>query len=105
VDFVEEGDGTILVGKVADLSDRTNATTHRVDALERDDLGRIDWELGELRLEVGEIVVLEDNLLGARVANTLNHRGVVERIGEDDAAGKFGRKSAHCSPAIVSDCS
>jgi hypothetical protein len=33
--------------------------------------------------------VLEDALLAARVADALDHRGVVERIGIDDAPGIF----------------
>lgn len=42
--LVEEGDGPVLFGEVADLLDRSDATAHRVDRLERDDLRLIFGE-------------------------------------------------------------
>jgi hypothetical protein len=97
MNFVEESDGTILVGKIANALDRSDTTTHRVNALESDNLWRIDGDFGKLRLEVGEIVVLEDDLLGARVADALDHGSVVESVRENDTAGKFGCQGAHCA--------
>lgn len=89
VDFVEESDSTVLVGQVADLLDRRNTSAHRVNTLKRNELGRFLWQSSEFRLEVNHVVVLEDDLLSAGVTDSLNHRGVVERIGKDDTTGEF----------------
>ena len=37
--LVEESEGTVLVGEVADLGDWSDGTTHGVHRLERDHLG------------------------------------------------------------------
>jgi hypothetical protein len=92
--LVEEGQGSVLVGEVTDLLDRSDGTAHRVDGLEGDDLGRLLGVSGELPLEVSHVVVLKDLLLRARVPDTLNHGGMVGRIGEVDAAGKLRAKSS-----------
>ena len=41
---------------------------------------------GELALEVGRVVVVEDARRSAAVANALDHGGVVRCVGEDDTA-------------------
>ena len=40
------------------------------------------------RFEVGEVVVAEDVLLAAAVADARDHRGVVLLVGEDHEAGQ-----------------
>ena len=39
-------------------------------------------------LEMRDVIVTEDALFRPRMADTLDHRGMIELIGEDDAAGK-----------------
>lgn len=90
VHLVEEGDSAVLLGEVADLADGTDRSRHRVDRLEGDDLGRLEGESSELGLEVDEVVVLEDDLGRLAVTHSLNHRGVVHLVGEDDAVGELG---------------
>ena len=97
VDFIVESDGTVLVGKIADLLDGRDAATHRVDAFKSDDFGGLLGHGDELGLEIGHVVVPEDDLFGARVANALDHRGVVERIGEDDAARQLSTDGGKAS--------
>lgn len=93
VDFIEEGDSTVLVGEVADLFDGPNGAAHRVHALESDDLGLVLGVLLQLGLKVLEVVVLEDDLLGAAMANALDHGRMVHVVGEDDAVGQLGSES------------
>ena len=88
MDFVEVGQRVVLVGEVADRGDRRDVAVHRIDALERDQLGRVRILGGEQLLEMLEIVVAEDALLAARIADAGDHRGVVELVREDDAAGQ-----------------
>ena len=89
VDFVEEGDGAVFGGEVADLGDGADGAAHAVDAFEGDDFGDVGGEGGEFGFEVGEVVVLEDEFFGAGVADALDHGGVVHAVGEDDAVGEF----------------
>ena len=88
MDFVEIGERAILVGEVADRGDRGDVAVHRIDALERDQLGRVGILGGEQLLEMVEVVVAEHALLAARALDPGDHRGVVEFVGEDHAAGK-----------------
>ena len=66
--------------------DRRDIAVHRIDALERDQLGPVAGSLQQL-LEVREIVVAEDHLVAARLPHALDHRVVVQRVGEDQASG------------------
>ena len=88
MDLIEIGQGAILLGEIADRADRGDVPVHRVDALEGDDLRRGAIELLQLRFEIGEVVVPEDVLRPAAIADAGDHRGVVLLVGEDDAAGQ-----------------
>jgi hypothetical protein len=89
MNFIEKGDRSVLLGKVADLFDGANRTTHAVHALECNDLGVLGRDGLELRFKISDIVMLEYHLLGARVSNTLNHRGMVQAVGKDNAVGQL----------------
>ena len=65
MDFVEIGQRVILVGEVADRGDRRDVAVHRIDALERDQLGRLGVLGSKQLLEMLEIVVAEHALLAA----------------------------------------
>ena len=101
--LVQESQGTVTFCQVANLLDRSNAAAHGIDRLESDNLGGFLGVLLELGFEVLEVVVLEDDLLGTRVTDTLDHRRVVHRVGEVDAAGEFrtecGQSSIVCDVA------
>jgi hypothetical protein len=101
VDFIKESNGSVLFSKVADSLDGGDTAAHGVDRLESDNLGSFLGNLLELGLKIDEIVVLPNDLLGLGVRNTLNHRGVVGGIGEDDATRKLGTKGSEAS--VVGD--
>ena len=65
MDLVEVGQRVILVGEVADRGDRRDVAVHRIDAFERDQLGRLGIFGGEQLLEMLEVVVPEHALLAA----------------------------------------
>jgi hypothetical protein len=73
---------------VADLGDRPEVAVHRIHRFERDQLGRGGIALREQRLEMRHVVVPEDPLGAARVANARDHRRMVVRIRIDHAAGQ-----------------
>ena len=75
-----------LQAEIAKLADRRHVAVHRVDRLERHDLG--GGGIGRLQqlLEMAEIVVAEDLARGTRVADAGDHRGVVIGVGIDLAA-------------------
>jgi hypothetical protein len=66
VDLVEIGEGAELLGQVADRRDRRDVPVHRIDALERDQLGRVRRRFGQQLLQMRQIVVAEHLLLAAR---------------------------------------
>ena len=86
VDLVEIGHRTVLLGDVADIGDRGEVAVHRVERLEGDDLRRVRVAFGEQPVEMRDIVVAKDLLLGAAVADPGDHRGVVVGIRYDHAA-------------------
>ncbi len=86
VDLVEIGHGAVALGDIAELGDRRDVAVHRIDGFEADQLRPRRVAARQQSLEIGRVVVAEDVLLGAAVANALDHRGVIEGIGVDDAA-------------------
>lgn len=52
----------------------------------------------ELCLEIFEIIVFPDHPLATAVTDAFDHRGMVERIGENDEARNFLAKCAECRP-------
>ena len=86
VDLVEIGQRFIAVGEVADRRDRGDVAVHRIDALESDQLGRLGRRFGQQLLEMFEVIVPEDALLAARIADARDHRGVIELVRKNDAA-------------------
>jgi hypothetical protein len=65
VDLVEIRHGTIAGGKVADPADRRDVATHRVQALEHDQLGTTRIGRCQQLLEVSNVIVPPDLLLEA----------------------------------------
>ena len=98
VDLVEIGHRPVFFGDVADLGDRGEVSVHRVERFEGDDLGRVGVALAEQPVEMFDVVVAEDLLLGSAVADACDHRGMVVRIGNDDAAGQGLAERARASP-------
>ena len=88
VNFIQKSDGAVALGQVADGGDGADGAAHGVDGLEGDDLGDRGRQGREFRLQVGDVVVAEDDLARARVADALDHAGVVHAVGQDDAAGQ-----------------
>jgi hypothetical protein len=82
MDLVEIADGAVPFGDVADGGDWSNIAVHAVDAFEGHDLGPIRSDRTQQLIEMGSVVVPEDEALGARAADTFDHRIVIERIRE-----------------------
>ena len=85
VRLVEVGQRAVLGGERADLAQRGDVAVHRVDRLERDDARPLGREPVEQLAQVVDVVVAEDQPLGARGADAIDHRGVVALVREDDA--------------------
>ena len=84
--FVEIGQRLELLGEVADLLDRADIAVHRVDAFEGDQFRARGIVILDQRAQMADIIVAEDAPVAAGTADTLDHRGMVERIGIDDQA-------------------
>ncbi len=84
--LVEIGHGAVPAGDLGDLAQRRDVAVHGVDGLEGDDLRHARRILCEQLIQMRDIVVAEDALGSAAVADALDHRGMVQRIGEDDGA-------------------
>ena len=96
MDLVAIGHRAEFLGNVAELGDGRDVAIHRIDGFEGDQLRPARSERGELAAQIGRVVMGENVLLDARMPDALDHRGVVERVGEDDAArdarGKRGER-------------
>uniref|UniRef100_A0A0N5A4J2 LigA n=1 Tax=Parastrongyloides trichosuri TaxID=131310 RepID=A0A0N5A4J2_PARTI len=86
VDFVQIGQGAVFLGQGDGARQVGDVAVHRIDALEGDQLGRVDWRGGQQFLKVFKVVVAEDVALAAAVADARDHGGVVQRVREDDQA-------------------
>ncbi len=86
VHLIDIGQRVVSFGQVADRVDRRDVAIHRIDAFEGDQLGHFLVLGGEQLLEMIEIIVPEDALFAARIADARNHAGVVELVGKDHAA-------------------
>src|SRR5437588_10218266 len=78
--LVEIGHCPELVGNVAEFADRRDVTVHRIDRLEADELRSAWGDALDPPRESGGVVVAEDVLFGAAVADAGNHRGVVAGV-------------------------
>ena len=86
--FVEIGHGAVLFGEIADRADRRDIGIHRIDALEHDQLRPRGAGFFQQLFEMREIVVAENLLLAAGLANAFDHGVVVEGVGQDQAIGQ-----------------
>ena len=91
MDLVDIGHGVVALGEVDDLPDRRDVAIHRIDALEDDQLGALAARRLQQAFEMRDVVVAEDLLLGARAPHALDHRGVVQLVGDDQAVGQKPR--------------
>ena len=87
VHLVEIGERVVLLGEIADRGDRRDMAVHGIDALEHDDLRRLERDFFQHLLEMLDVVMAEDVLHAAAVADAFDHRGVVLLVGEDHRAG------------------
>jgi hypothetical protein len=85
VHLVEIGHRAVALGEIADRFDRRDVAVHRIEALEHDQLGPVADRRRAAALEMRHVVVAEDLLLAAGLADALDHRIVVERVGQDQA--------------------
>ncbi|KAI6755080.1 hypothetical protein HG531_004186 [Fusarium graminearum] len=101
MDFIEKSYGAVLVGKITDFLNGANGATHTVHRLKSNNLGHVQGQRSQLGLKILHIVVLENNLLGARVSNSLDHRGMVQAVGQNNAFGQLATKC--CQGCVVGD--
>jgi hypothetical protein len=85
--FVQIGHGMMGVGDIAQFGDRRDIAIHRIHRFKRHQLRRMRIEIGQLAFEIARIVVSEDAGLAAAVPDALDHRGMIEFIRQDGAAG------------------
>lgn len=90
VHFIKECKRTVFVCKITYSFNGSDTTAHGVDTLESNDLGDLLGYSLEFGLKVSQVIVLPDDLFGARVADTLDHRSVIASVGENDTARKLG---------------
>src|ERR1700732_1859838 len=87
MDLVEIGHRAIPLGDIANLCDGCDIAIHRIDRLEADQLRPPRIGAHQAVLKVDGVVMAENLVPGAAMADALDHRGVVSRIGEHDTVG------------------
>ena len=81
-----------FVGQVADFRDRRDVAVHRIDAFKGDQLGCFGVFGGQQFAQMFDIIMAENALFAARIADARDHAGVVKFVGKDDAAGQQTRQ-------------
>ncbi|KAH3662591.1 hypothetical protein OGAPHI_005843 [Ogataea philodendri] len=89
MDLVQESESTVLVGQITDLLNRSNRTTHGVDTLKRNQFWSGFRVLSQHGLQLLQIVVFEDVLSCSGVADSHNHRRMVQSVRENDQIFEF----------------
>ena len=84
----------MAIRQVADRADGRDIAIHRIHGFEGDQLWPVDRRASQQLAKMGHVVVAEDALLRAARPDAVDHRGMVQRIGEDDAAGHQPRQCA-----------
>jgi len=87
--LIEKSQCTRLLSQIADLLDRSNTVTHKVNVLKSDDLVCFLWILFEFSLQIQEIIILGNDTFSTRVTHALDHRSIVHGIGGQDTRRKF----------------
>ena len=90
--LIEIGHRAIFLGEIADLSDLSEIAFHGIDGFETDDLRRTGRRAAQQLIQVRHVVVAINPLFGAGMAHAFDHRGMIEFIGEEDAAGQQARQ-------------
>ena len=98
MDFVDIGHSAMLLGHVADFLDGRDVAIHRIDTFKRHQLGHFRTILAQQPVQIFRVIVLEHMALGAAVADAFDHGGMVQRVGEDNAAGDLGGQRGQRSP-------
>ena len=98
VDLVDIAHRAVAFADVEDFGDRRNVAVHRIDALECHQLRAAGFDRGEQFVEMRDVVVPELQALRTAVADTLDHRRVVERVRQHDAVGQARGERAECRP-------
>ena len=84
VNLVQISHCAVLLGDIANLGDRSDASTHGINRLERYDLRRIGRALRQLFRQILYIIVLPNLFFRLRVPDSFNHGSVVHLIRKDD---------------------
>ena len=92
VHLVEIGHRAVAVGDVAQFADRRDVAVHRIDRFEAHQLRPLARQGGQTALQILGVVMAENLLLGAAVADAGDHRGVVQRVRQHHHAGDFLRQ-------------
>ena len=87
--LIEKSQCTRLLSQIADLLDRSNTVTHKVNVLKSDDLVCFLWILFEFSLQIQEIIILGNDTFSTRVTYALDHRNIVHGIRGQDTRRKF----------------
>ena len=77
MDLVEICESAEMRSQIADTPDRGDIAIHRVNRLKGDDLGTARVRLPQQGLEMVEIIVPKDLLVGSARPDAGDHRGVV----------------------------
>ncbi len=80
MNLVEVGERTVFLRQIANRRDRTEIGIHRIDGFERDQLWKFWVGAAKQLFKVRDVVVTEEVFFRATVTNSLDHRGVIERV-------------------------
>src|SRR5579864_8932354 len=85
MDLVEIGESSEFLRKIADTPDRSDISIHRVYRLKCNDLGTARFCLSQQCLEMVEIIMPKDLLIGSARPDAGYHRGMVLLVRQDQA--------------------
>ena len=83
--IVHHHDGSVLLGDVAELIERTDIAIHREDAVtDEHSTAWLVFNAGQLLFRVGDVFMPEDQNLGTGQPGPVDDRGVVELVRNDE---------------------
>ena len=97
MNFIKISQGSMLFTNVQNFCHGSNIPIHRVNALESHQLRTVPTS-GQFAIKIFHIIVCPDHFISFRVANALNHRGMVLTVRQDHNIRNFSTESSKGGP-------
>ena len=88
----------MLFSHFNDFTHGADITIHGINRFKGNDLRRIGRQACQFAIQIFRIIMLPDHLFGPRMADALDHAGVIKLIRQDHCIGQTPAQGAESRP-------